>query len=162
MNQCNLRKKIPIRNKTSDTIQFLANEYIGNTDFHVEKFGKTDLSNLPKVSDPKFSDPKLLKAKKIIAKRYIENCVNYITEGGELVNRPNWFCRRTTGEILTMIGLFQTILLGSILPFTCNQGKIQGSIDSKDQIHRLQYQNDILRTILIDCIGDTSKTNSNH
>lgn len=42
----------------------LSNEYIGNTTFHVEKFGKTDMTNLPKVSDPKFFDPRLLKAKK--------------------------------------------------------------------------------------------------
>ncbi|MFN8303225.1 MAG: hypothetical protein U0U46_12080 [Saprospiraceae bacterium] len=97
--------------------------------------------------------------KKHLGDDYVSRYINYLESGGDMTITPNWFCKRTVSEILSMIAIFQAILLGSVLPFTCNQGKIQGAADSKKQIEKLEQTQDSLRTELINCISNLPKPN---
>lgn len=110
-------------------------------------------------SSPEEAVEDWLMMKKSLAKDYITRHLIYLGNGGQLISRQNWFCQRTVGELLTMIAIFQAILLGSVLPFTCNQGKVQGAADSKKQIEKLEQVRDSLRTELINCISNLPKPN---
>ena len=81
------------------------------------------------------------------AKQFIDSCIEYIEVHG-IQEKQNWFTKRTTGEILSMIAIFQALLFTIILPFTCNLGKIQGSADSKDKIYKLEFERDSFKRLV--------------
>ena len=134
---------------------------IGETDFHRQKFRTLDLSNLPKPTEPESKREKWLKAQKILAKEYVDSCLKYLIDNGKMIVEPNWFCKRTVGEIIAIIMGFLTILLAIVLPFTCSQGKIQGAADAKEKIHYLETERDSLKVILLDCLSNLPKPVNN-
>jgi len=139
----------------------IVKQYIGETDFHRQKFRTLDLSNLPKPTEPESKREKWLKAQKILAKEYVDSCLKYLIDNGKMIVEPNWFCKRTVGEIIAIIMGFLTILLAIVLPFTCSQGKIQGAADAKEKIHYLETERDSLKVILLDCLSNLPKPVNN-
>lgn len=81
------------------------------------------------------------------AKIYLETCIAHIEKFG-VYHKPNWFFKRTVGEILSMVAIFQALLFTIVLPFTCNQGRIQGAADSKDKIHKLESERDSFKRLV--------------
>lgn len=135
-------------------------QYIGDNEFHRQNFAKVDLKAMPSLKDEKRKTA-WVRSQKILAKEYMNSCIDFLNNDGNMVYEPNWFCKRTVSELLSMIAIFQAILLGSVLPYTCNQGKIQGAVDSKDKIRKLEGERDSLRTVLINCISNLSKPDNN-
>ena len=131
----------------------IVNQYIGDNEFHRQKFAKIDLTNMPKFGDPEEKKIRWIRAQKILAKEYITSCIEYLEDGSKMVDEPNWFSNRTVAEQLAIIN----VLLWPLLFFTCNQGKKEGRMDSIQTITRLQSENEKLRDSLFQCISNLPK-----
>lgn len=86
----------------------IALEYIGHNNFHSQKFGKTDLSNLPDIGNPIYKDQEFFTIKQGFARQYVERCIQHLEDNGTMTPQSHIFSR-------TDHSLLWTIIWGTIL-----------------------------------------------
>jgi hypothetical protein len=82
----------------------IVKQYVGENEFHRQKFGDLDLSIAPNPNSPDNNKNNWLSAQKILAKEYITSCIHYLENDGKMVLEPNILAKLSNELVWSIYG----------------------------------------------------------
>lgn len=90
----------------------IVKQYIGENNFHRQKFNKVDISIRPSSNSPDELKTKWVLAQKVLAKEYMNSCIDYLQNDGKLVSEPNVLTKLSNEMVWSIYGGSLVIAFG--------------------------------------------------